>query len=151
MLSSPLERMLLPWFGSLGSLSVTLIELSPADRARVVILKPGFDAAAVEGVIARQLAACLAILALFQANVAVSLFAFLFLRQVLDEVGGAALALRLLILSDAAKEGAKWALLREYIAHEILISSTKEAVNTFVLIAKNLVHERMGSGLRCSL
>ena len=49
---------ILPWLRLLlGSLSVLLIELGPADGARVVILDPGLDAAAVESVTARQLAA----------------------------------------------------------------------------------------------
>jgi len=107
-----LERALLSWFRLLlgRHLSVSLVELGPADGARIVLLEPGFDAASVEGVIARQLAARLAIGALLQANVAVNFPAFFLLGQVLDVVGRAALmTLSLLLLSSAAQEGTKCA------------------------------------------
>ena len=52
------EGALLPWLRLLlGSLSVLLIKLGPADGALVVILDPGLDAVAVESMTARQLAA----------------------------------------------------------------------------------------------
>jgi hypothetical protein len=65
---------------------VALIKLDPADGTRVIIFEPVLDAGAVEGVIAWQLAACLTIGALLEANVAVRLFALFFLGKVLDEV-----------------------------------------------------------------
>ena len=74
------EGALLPWLRLLlGSPSVLLIKLDPADGARVVLLDPGLDAAAVESMSTRQLAACGTIGALLQADVAVGFFAFFLL------------------------------------------------------------------------
>ena len=134
----------------LGSLSVFLIELGPADGARVVLLDPGLDAAAVESVTARQLAACSTIGALLKADVAVGFFAFLLLWQVLNEVGRAALALRLLLLSCAGQEGAHEAVSCEHVlCHEVTLSSKEAFLLALVLVAEKLIHERISRGLRC--
>ena len=79
-----LEELMALWFRLLLSVSllvgVFLVKLGPADGARVVLFEPSLDAAAVEGVVARQCAASLTVGALLQADVAVCFFAFLLLR-----------------------------------------------------------------------
>lgn len=67
--------------------SICLVQLCPADRARVVFLEPVLDALSVKGMTARQLATGSASAALFKADVAVTFFAFLFLGKVGEELG----------------------------------------------------------------
>ncbi len=62
------------------SLRSALIEFDSANGTAVVILKPVSKASAVECVLAGQLAAILSILALFEADIALRVFVFIFLR-----------------------------------------------------------------------
>ena len=101
--------------------------------------------------IARQLATGLTIRALFEADVAVRLLAFLFLGEARDEVSRAALALGLLA----------WSLHEPTVSHERILSSEhrlKDACwDSFTRLlestkctSEELICERVG-GLRCSL
>ena len=125
---------------------VFLVELGTADGARVVLFEPGLDAAAVEGVVARQCAAGLAVGALFKADVAVCVLTFLLLGQVLDEVSCATAALGL-TGAVIVEEGLKGASLTENLmaseeAIVILLTSGCRA-------SEELAHELV-SALGCS-
>lgn len=83
-LRSSWHLILLLWSRSL------LIELYSAYRAAVMLLEPLLNARSIEGVLAGQLATLLAILALLEADVAVTLLALVFLGQVPNIFLGAA-------------------------------------------------------------
>lgn len=128
---------------------IGLIELGSANGARVILLKPVLYASAVEGMIARQLAAGLTIGTLLEANVAVRLLAFFFLWKVGNEVSRAALALGLLT----------WLLHEHTVGNERILTSEhrfKEAFwNSFssllVTAEESTSTEKLIHGRFCSL
>lgn len=67
-----------------------LIELDSANWASIVILEPVLNASFVEGVIAGELDAICAVLALLKTDVAVRFFSRVLLRKIVDELFGAA-------------------------------------------------------------
>ena len=83
-----------------------MVQLGAADWARVVALDPLPDAGLVEGVATGQLATLLAILALVEADVAISLFRRILLRQAFDEIFRAALGRCSLSLASHSTEEA---------------------------------------------
>lgn len=113
-----------------------LVELHAADWAGVVLLEPVLDALAVESVVAWQLAAFFAFAALLEADVAVRLFAFLFLGQVLEELGGAATALRALLHVWVAHEAGEWV---SHAAEERVSEAVEELIHEWVRCLRGLL------------